>query len=565
MIRRSLRVAFVAMLFGVSAFAGVSSAYPRAMAPAPTILAVEGEGFLTQDPVSGLKIAHIKGTPSEMGYQYGVFLGKDIIGIGKEINRVADEMIGIPGAGAEAIKQIGGALFLPYFKSDELDLLRGVLRGLDRVSPGHDVTLEKLVFFNSLVDAGALFGAVEINCDTFCAWGPVTEEGKMFQTRNIDLFIGYGLEHYPSIEVAKPAGGVPLANPGWAGMLGMVSGMNANGLAMGQVYAKSNANQLGRPWPMIVREYMSRTDGNAETLADAMINEPNRTYGCNFVFGDPDTGYGVAVEFNSKFARKYYSMDPAELELRYNGEICAIQVPNVVFRGDQSFDPRIRRDQVSSNGPDGDMRTAGAYRNRYKGQSDRILAYMEKGVKIGSDEAIAISRETAMPDSSLQCVAYANSDLQMFVAYSVFDEEGNVHGAYSQPYNHFNFDAVAPEINLRPAKQVLSPGSMLTVPLETKNWGNEKSMDLYVILEIGGMFLYVTQPNMNFMVPPMTTDATPIRLNMDADQFRRDMLMNFRLPSNMPAMDFKVYAVLLSAETGALADLSIREFSVVTQ
>jgi hypothetical protein len=523
------------------------------------VVAIHGEGFLEISD-SGQTVIHTKGTPYEMGYQYGALIGDQIAGIQKTIytaaakylrEEVPDLDLDIPPALIDFVELLGGALFRPYFRDFEIEHFQGMIDAMDRYHPGHNMNVTKLIFLNSLVDAGGLLGGSRINCDSFAAWGSLTEGGKVFQTRNVDLFIGWGLEDFAVVEVAKQTNKIPLCNPAWAGHLGMASGMNARGLAIGQIWGFSSEKGIGRPWPMNLRQALQET-WSSEAAAYWLRDEPHRTYGSNFIFADPTSGFGVAVETTAQSWAMFYSMDPRERLLKYNGEILAIQIPDAVFRADTAFDLHIRSVQTAAKGPDGDPRTSGSYRNRYKGQADIIAAFRDRGILIGMDEAEHVSRETAMPDASLQCVVYGNSDLLMRVADAGKDAQGQPIGAYALPYRQYNFDRVAPVMNLELNREQFRTNSVLNLAVSTKNYGSAKKMNLIVVLEAGGQFYYL---------PSFSTVPQTMALNLAVGEERRDNLLTVRLGREMPPGEYTFYAALFDGTSGDLADLSIRKWS----
>lgn len=538
---KSLRRLCVGGLFAALGVCGTAQA---------EVIAVHGQGFLSRTP-SGLRVIHTKGTAYEMGYQYGALLGDDIRRVNTTLNRMAEMEFQIPGPVTDVVKALGGTIFKPYFRENELAHLRGMLDAMDTYHKGHNVSIETLILLNSIVDAGGIVGNMDRNCNSFAAWGSLTKDGKLLQTRNIDLFVGYGLEDFPVMEVAKEYGKVPIANPSWTGHMAMASGLNAHGVGVGQIWAKSVDEGFGRPWVLNVRESLQQTDSCID-VANHLRDEPTRTYGTNFIFADPNNGFGVAVETTQNHFAMFHNMDPLERELTYNGEAAALQIPDAVFRADNSFDPTIRSLQIASNGPDGDPREAGAYKNRYQGQCERLVAYRDRGVKITEKEAIDISRETAMPSASLQCNVYNNTDLQMWVAYSKFDEKGNAIPAFRNEYQHFNFDAVAPVMNLQLNSDRFKFNSEMVLSVDVQNFGTPKDMNLYVVLEAAGNYYYLP----NFTEAP---EAIPVKLQKKADVSME--LLKVKFPKEFPRGDYAFYAALVDAKSGDLADLSIRPWS----
>jgi hypothetical protein len=229
-----------------------------------------------------------------------------------------------------------------------------------------------------------------------------------------------------------------------------------------------------------------------EDAVRVMKAQPMRTYGCNFVFADRGDGRGgrpagVAIESTARMFAEFRDNDPREDRALWNGQNYNVTIPEAVFRGDCALDPAIRAKNLYSNGPDGDPRTANAYKRRYKGQSDRILAFERAGVLMGQAEAEQISRECAMVKSSLQCVVMNNTDLQIWVANSRIDGPTTVHQAFREPYHHYDVDYYMPTVRLKTGSGTsFASGTSIPCTLEKGNLGSSRRLDLHFSLEVQG-------------------------------------------------------------------------------
>ncbi len=523
-------------------------AFGTIQAASQQVIDMEGNGYL--ELYNGKKVLHVKGSYYDMGFQYGAMMQKELDGV-KKLLAVLIEDYGLPGSMVDTAASLAMNLYYPYFDQWVRDYIAGAVEGAHSRDPNAIIDTDTLVLLNAIIDIGGAFGSIDINCDSFAAWGSLTEDGKVFQTRNVDLFYGYGLENYAAIVVNKPTGKIPYCNPGWWGLFGTASGLSAKGIGVGQIWGYSMDNAVGRPWPILVAKALSEKSSCVE-VAYEFRDEPNNTYGSNFIFGDATNNMGVAVEVTARMWAMFYDNDPRELEAQYNGEPYAILIDDAVFRADTAMDPDIRSRQTASNGPDGDPRTSGAYRNRYKGQADRIIAYRDAGIPIGHKEAETISRETAMPSSSLQCCVYANSDLQLWVADAWYDSEGNPRPACENKYFHYNFDKALPTVDLRINKQSFRPGDTLTVTLELSNYGNGSEVLVYTWLQFDGEY---------FFYPSWNTKATSMPLNMTKNYNKQLEIINVMLPPSTPKGTYNWGAALVDAQSGALIDFSLQEMT----
>lgn len=427
---------------------------------------------------NGLPVLVLRGSYFDMGLQYGFLAGEHIASMLALFDTLATrESSGLLSSGAQqGLRRWLGDVFARHFPTSARFMLEGVREGA--ALKGIPLDLSDLFFLNSLIDIagigstdlsfsadgiGAMSAFVGLvrreigtswlrqNCNTFAAWGSRTQGGKTFQTRNTDITVGLGLERFPLAYVAFPESAgtplVPYVSAGFAGQIGVSTGMNAHGVALGQVWAFSRVKSIGVPWSLLMIDIMSRAS-TASEAADMMLQpRPSpHTYGNNFVFAD-GKGDAWAVELNPLRSDRFRAADPREvLEARMaDGHVWAVPLRDAVVRADFSMSRKIRKDQTSAGGPLGYPPMASSYRDRYAGQIKRILAFEQLGRPIGVREAMMISRATADRKSgNMQLAVYANSDKRLWVSYAK-SENGTIKQAYENPFVLIPFDRLLQE------------------------------------------------------------------------------------------------------------------------
>lgn len=540
---------------GGAGSAGTAPALAPAKSKASVVVARAGEGFLELN--QGKLFLHVKGTPREMGEQYGELLGARIEQLVMQMPRFLQTQ-NMPGYLFPGIANLSAAIFEPYYPSDVKEYMDGIIAGNRRRNPASFLMREDLIFLTSVVDLGGITDGL-ITCSSVAVWGDLSKDGKMFQTRVVDLFVGSGVEDHAVVVIEKRDGKTPWANAGWAGMLGGISGMNAHGIGIGQVWAFSNDRAFGRPWGLNTRRIME--DGvNADDAVRELLGERHRTYGANFVFGDRGDGRGgqpraYALESSANYiAGPFADADPREDLALWNGpngpECYAIKIPFAVFRGDCCLDPGMRSRQTASSGPSGDPRAAGAYQKRYKGQADRVVAYQTAGVKIGPPELIALTQGVTIPGSSLQCCVYGNSDLELWVADARRDPQAGSIDAKDEPYVHFDFDYYLPTVEASLDRAVYLPGETQQVTLATSTMGSDR--DLWLSIEIEA-------PGGVAMTHAQTSGPIAIAFRAGAPLVQTLVL---DLPGGIPPGSYRLVAQLTERGTSDLVDVSIASFTV---
>ncbi len=419
-----------------------------------------------------LPVVVLRGDFHTMGQQYGALLAHRLQSLLEMFDALAQqESTGLlPTFAARTLRRKVGALFSPHFPQSTHDFISGIVAGAQ--TEGVAIEPGDLEFLSSLIDVagiastnlsfsldtlGAAEGLIGIakkqlglewlnqNCNTFVAFGPRTEGGKTFQTRNTDVTTGMGLEDFPLVTVFFPerASGdrlIPFVSAGFVGQLGVATGMNAHGVALGQVWAFSNKKSLGTPWSLAMIDILSQSK-SAIQAAEMLTSVEQHTYGNNFVFGDA-SGNAIAVELNAAQHDTFLPNDPRELEegRMPDGRVYALPLPHAIVRADLALSQKLRRDQTAAAGPHGFPPTTGSYRKRYAGQVKRLLAYERQKQLIGAREAMVISRATASRNhGNLQNAVYANSDKRLWVAYASGKGE-ELRGAFQNPFVLIPFD-----------------------------------------------------------------------------------------------------------------------------
>lgn len=454
---------------------------------------VYGDGYL--EMIDDLAILHVKGSEFETGKQYGYLVGDKVAANVANLKSIGaaeqSEIKLLPDAIFTWLRRAVGFVFWLTLQNNVKTHIKGMIEGAKEA--GVKLNKYDVTFINSIIDivgiAKANVGEIpsrvaakpelswilkvlglskfNYNCDSLAVWGSRTQDGKTFQSRNTDITTGVGIERYPLAIIYKLDGKIPFITAAFSGMIGIFSGMNAYGVALGQVWAFSKDVKLTTPWNIVMRKYFSE-NSSAKRVENSLRRLGSTTYGNNFIVADAgghenseDTGF--AIEMTAKRYASFIANDQRELLPRYEGVPYGYPITEGVLRADISLDLAIRSRQLSGNGPDGDARNSSSYVNRYKGQYDRIKAYEESGILMGQAEVESISRETAMRGSSLQTAVYANTDREMWVSYSKILDNGTVIQAYEQKYTHIPFYQYLIDLKLENGMVII------------KNWFKERS------------------------------------------------------------------------------------------
>ena len=341
--------------------------------------------------VDGLPIIHLSGTPYELGYQHGQQLRTAV---------------------RQSVSRLLG-YFRSYLKIPFLDVwaanwwldrawieaqallppdIREEFRGL---SEGSGVPLRELYRLHAIPDR-------TYSCSSFAAWGPRTASGQLIHTRNLDWNIHAGIQDSAAVFVVHPKGKHAFLNIGWAGFIGVLSGVNEQQLSIGQIGAETtDVTYRGVPMVFLMRRVLEEADGLSE--AARLIEETPRTVGVNYVIADAKAHEAIVIETTQHFARVFRADDLKEHDVAY-----ARPLAHAVFRADAAMDPQIRDRQLASHG---DPRRPGledpsgssAYDVRYLGQAAGLETFRGR---LDVQRALEILKAVA-PSSNVQSVVFA--------------------------------------------------------------------------------------------------------------------------------------------------------------
>jgi len=105
-------------------------------------------------------------------------------------------------------------------------------------------------------------------CTAFGAWGDATEGGHLITGRNFDWEAAEVFSTNRVVEMCEPDGGIPFISLSWAGMAGVVSGMNRAGVCVTVNGAPSHLpREIGTPVAIVAREIMQHAHNLDESLA----------------------------------------------------------------------------------------------------------------------------------------------------------------------------------------------------------------------------------------------------------------------------------------------------------
>jgi hypothetical protein len=235
--------------------------------------AVGGAGYrftLTNGPAA-VPVVVVGGTPYQMGYQLGQLTRGDIQALAPPVVAGFKNELGVTDADLDQV----WATTAGYTDARVQQQLAGLAEG-----SGVPVRLLQHIHCLPLL--------MPYSCSSIAAWGNATEDGHLYQTRNLDWSLEAGAHNFPVLVVYVPAEGRPHATPSFAGFIGAHCGMNAAGIVlseMGDASAKEMPYDIHAPH---FTAYFRTMLFDAGTLSEALeiFHRQPQTKRYHFVFGD---------------------------------------------------------------------------------------------------------------------------------------------------------------------------------------------------------------------------------------------------------------------------------------
>jgi hypothetical protein len=237
--------------------------------PAP----VGGSGyrFTISNDVAHVPVVVVRGTPYEMGWQLGRLM-KD------EIRQLAP-------AAAQRFKQelqVSDETLDQVWATTAGHTDPRLLQQLAGLAEGSGVPVRTLQHVHCLPLL------MPYSCSSIAAWGSATEDGHLYQTRNLDWSLKAGAHEFPAIIVYHPTTGHAHVTPTFAGFIGAQCGLNDAGIVLAEM---GDASAGDAPYNFNAPHFTAwfRTilyDANSLTDALDIFQRQPQTKKYHFVFGD---------------------------------------------------------------------------------------------------------------------------------------------------------------------------------------------------------------------------------------------------------------------------------------
>ena len=225
----------------------------------------------------------------------------------------------------------------------------------------------RALYLHGAHDIGhALTDLALVGCTSFAVWNKKTPDGSLLIGRNLDFYAGDDFAENKIVYFIKPDLGHPYVSVSWPGMIGVVSGMNLEGLTVTINAGKSDIPWVAKtPVSILAREILQYAGTIDEAIA--LAKKRKVFVSESIMIGSANDGKAILLEVSPNHFGVYDVPNNSEL-------ICANHFQSETYKNDKKNNKHI----IESH-------------SKYR--FDRMEELLEENQTITPKEAVKILRD----------------------------------------------------------------------------------------------------------------------------------------------------------------------------
>jgi tetratricopeptide (TPR) repeat protein len=249
----------------------------------------------------GLKVVYLEGSPFEIGYAHGVLMQAEMHTLEDEFVQMIKTYVPEQWK-IDTLKNyiIFRNRHLSSYVPDEYRLeMYATTLGCPDKRPEEGSFYNRLLNYHAAHDVSYLLIdnplITRAGCTAFAAWGSVSTGGHLVTGRNFDWEAAEVFSRDRVVIMCQPQSGIPFISLAWAGMAGVVSGMNRSGVSVTINGAPSSLpKDTATPVAMVARNVLQRASNLAE--AQDIIQRAKVFVSSLWLVGSRSDGRFVVIE-----------------------------------------------------------------------------------------------------------------------------------------------------------------------------------------------------------------------------------------------------------------------------
>ncbi len=249
------------------------------------------------ETIEGVRVVRLSGTSREIGIQHGTLLKAEIQGLVGYLIKTQKNLFG---ASLDDLAK-GSKILAKHIPAPFVEEMQGVAEGAG-------VSNDDILYLNIFLDIISVVSPDKAaQCSNFVALPAVTGNGSVVHGRNLDWAADPAIVPANTVFVIKPTGGVPFICLSWPGIVGTLTGLNAEQVSMGEMTSVSTESTLeGMPIMLLLRTVLQ----HSKSLDDAYhtLSAGPRTTGYNVMVSSGKSESAFVAEMTS---RRIARIEPA--------------------------------------------------------------------------------------------------------------------------------------------------------------------------------------------------------------------------------------------------------------